>query len=110
MPKSGWSDKFNAMMANYATDMDYRSLKLLMSAGDLAHCELVPVPLSKGWIIQIQRKSGQLVTMQTRRGQDKVYGSLTTAAQWARDIGFKRFSVYMPENLREMKIQKSEDF
>lgn len=98
------------MLANYATDMDYKSLKLLMSAGDLVHCELVPAPLDKGWMIQFQRRSGQQITMQTRRGQDKVYGSIATAASWARDIGFERFSVYMPDNPRTVNVPKSEDF
>lgn len=98
------------MYVNYAADMDYKSLKLLMSAGDLLNCEIVPAPLVKGWMIQFQRKNGQTLTMQTRRGDDKVYGSLTTASSWARDIGFEKFSVYMPDNPKEKKIPKSEEF
>lgn len=95
---------------NPVADMKKKVVRLLFEAGDLTHCEVVPA-VGRGWHIQMTRKNGEIITLEDTQGKFKWFGKVQTAIANARELGFERIGVYMPDMSEGGKLPPSpEDF
>lgn len=78
--------------------MDSTELQILFDAGALKAAAVVPAPLTAGYNLLIERKSGTPITMAgTRKAKGQLvprnFKTLDAAAAAARKVGFRAFRV-----------------
>lgn len=81
-------------MTPHTKETAKQSMKLarakdLFEFGILTKAEIVDNPMGSGWLLQLTGRSGELHTIETDRGQTRVFKTLDAAFKLCEEIGFE---------------------